>query len=103
MTEELKGIGLDAGHRRVGRPMRQNGISAVRTRSHKVTTDSDHNSKLAPNLLDRDFTAEEPNQKRAGDLSYIWSREGWLYLAVILDLHSRPHWLGCQQSDETQP
>ena len=41
------------------------------------------------NLLERDFTADQPNQKWAGDISYIWTREGWLYLAVILDLHSR--------------
>ncbi len=89
MTEELKEIGLDVGHRRVGRLMRQNGISVIRTRKHKVTTDSDHKFNIAPNLLDWDFTAEEPNQKWAGDISYVWTREGWLYLAVILDLHSR--------------
>ena len=89
MTEELKEIGLDVGHRRVGRLMRQNGISVVRTRKHKVTTDSDHKFNIAPNLLDRDFTADQPNQKWAGDISYVWTREGWLYLAVILDLHSR--------------
>ena len=54
MTEELKEIGLDVGHRRIGRLMRQNGISVVRTRKHKVTTDSDHKFNIAPNLLDRD-------------------------------------------------
>jgi putative transposase len=89
MTEEPKGIGLDVGHRRVGRLMRQNGISVARTRKHQVTTDSDHKFNIAPNLLDRNFTADQPNQKWAGDISYIWTREGWLYLAVILDLHSR--------------
>jgi transposase InsO family protein len=89
MTEELKEIGLDVGHRRVGRLMRQNGISVVRTRKYKVTTDSDHKFNIAPNLVDRDFTADAPNQKWAGDISYVWTREGWLYLAVILDLHSR--------------
>ena len=89
MTEELKEIGLDVGHRRVGRLMRQNGISVVRTRKHKVTTDSDHKFNIAPNLLDRDFKADAPNQKWAGDITYVWTREGWLYLAVILDLHSR--------------
>ncbi len=89
MTEELKEIGLDVGHRRVGRLMRQNGISVVRTRKHKVTTDSDHKFNISPNLLNRDFTAGKPNQKWAGDISYVWTREGWLYLAVILDLHSR--------------
>ena len=89
MTEELKEIGLDVGHRRVGRLMRENGISVVRTRKHKVTTDSDHKFNIAHNLLDRDFMADAPNRKWAGDISYVWTREGWLYLAVILDLHSR--------------
>ena len=89
MTEELKEIGLKVGHRRVGRLMRQNSISVMRTRKHKVTTDSDHKFNIAPNLLDRDFAANQPNQKWAGDISYVWTREGWLYLAVILDLHSR--------------
>lgn len=89
MTEELKEIGLNVGHRRVGRLMRQNGISVVRTRKYKVTTDSNHKFNSAPNLLDRDFAAELPNQKWAGDISDVWTREGWLYLAVILDLHSR--------------
>ena len=77
MTEELKEIGLHIGHRRVGRLMRLNGISVVRTRKHKVTTDSDHKFNIAPNLLDRDFTADAPNQKWAGDISYVWTREGW--------------------------
>ena len=89
MTEELKQIGLDVGHRRVGRLLRQNGISVVRTRKHMVTTDSNHKFNIAPNLLDRNLTANEPNQKWAADISYIWMRQGWLYLAVILDLHSR--------------
>jgi len=89
MTEELKEIGLNIGHCRVGRLMRQNGISVVRTRKHKVATDSDHKFNIAPNLQDRDFAADQPNQKWAGDISYVWTREGWLYLAVILDLHSR--------------
>jgi len=58
-------------------------------RRHKVTTDSDHKFNIAPNLLDRDFKADAPNQKWAADISYVWTREGWVYLAVILDLHSR--------------
>ena len=58
MTEELKEMGLQVGHRRVGRLMRQNGISVVRTRKHKVTTNSNHKFNIAPNLLDRDFTAD---------------------------------------------
>ncbi len=89
MTEELKEIGLNVGHPCVGRLVLQNGISVVRTRKHKVTTDSNHKFNIATNLLDRDFNPDALNQKWAGDINYIWTREGWLYLAVILDLHSR--------------
>jgi len=89
MTEELKELGLDVGHRRVGRLMRQNGISVVRTHKYKVTTDSNHKFNIAPNLLNRNFAADQPNQKWVVDISYIWTREGWLYLAVVLDLYSR--------------
>jgi putative transposase len=91
MTMELKEAGLDVGERRVGRLMKLGGIRPVRTRKHKVTTNSNHNHNLgiAPNLLDGDFAAAAPNQKWAGDIRYIWTHEGWLYLALVLDLHSR--------------
>lgn len=89
MTAELKELGLNVGYRRVGRLMRENGLSAVRTRKYKATTDSNHGLAVAPNLLNRNFIADAPNQKWAGDISYIWTREGWLYLAVMIDLHSR--------------
>ena len=55
----------------MGRLMRQNGILVVRTRNHKFN--------IAPNLLDRNFSADKPNQKWAGDIIYIWTGEGWLY------------------------
>ena len=89
MTEELNGLGLQVGQRRVGRLMRQNGIRIIRSRKFKRTTDSDHAFNIAPNLLQQDFSASAPNQKWAGDITYIWTREGWVYLAVILDLFSR--------------
>ena len=63
MTDDLKEVGVDVGHRRVGRLMRENGIVVERTRKFKTTTDSDHTFNIAPNLLDRDFTADGPNQK----------------------------------------
>ena len=69
--------------------MRENGIKVIRTRKYKATTDSEHTLNIAPNLLDQDFTTDGPNQKWAGDISYIWTSEGWIYLAVILDLYSR--------------
>jgi transposase InsO family protein len=89
MTEELQELGLRVGHHRVGRLMRENGIKTIRTQKYKATTDSNHTFNIAPNLLDQDFSADGPNQKWAGDISYIWTSEGWLYLAVILDLYSR--------------
>lgn len=89
MTEELNELGLRVGQRRVGRLMRQNGIRIIRSRKFKRTTDSDHAFNIAPNLLQQDFSASAPNQKWAGDITYIWSREGWVYLAVIIDLFSR--------------
>ncbi len=91
MTEELQELGFDVGNRRVGRLMRQNGIEAISTRKYKVTTDRNHSFTIAANLLDRDFSAMASNQKWAGDITYIWTSEGWLYLAVILDLYSLLH------------
>ena len=89
MTAELNELGFDVGERRVGRLMKENGIFAVRTKKYKRTTDSNHTIDVAPDLLDQDFSATGPNQKWAGDISYIWTGEGWLYLAVIIDLYSR--------------
>ena len=89
MTKELKEIGLDIGERRIGRLMKLNGIRPVRTRRHKVTTDSRHSLGVAANVLNGDFVANAPNRKWAGDISYIWTNEGWLYLAVVIDLFSR--------------
>ena len=89
MTEELQELGIMVGPRRIGRLMRENGIKTIRTHKFKVTTDSNHGFNIAPNLLYQDFSADGPNQKWGGDISYIWTSEGWLYLAVILDLYSR--------------
>ena len=89
MTEELKELGVRVGQRRVGRLMRQNGIRIIRSRKFKRTTDSDHAFNIAPNVLQQDFAASRPNQKWAGDITYVWTREGWVYLAVIIDLFSR--------------
>src|SRR5690606_28442569 len=77
------------GQRRVGRLMRQNNIQVIRRRKFRRTNDSDHSFNIAPNLLRQDFTASGPNQKWAGDITYVWTREGWVYLAVIMDLFSR--------------
>ena len=66
--------------------MRDNGLQARQKRRFKRTTDSHHAWPVAPNLLDQDFTATGPDKKWGADISYVWTREGWLYLAVVIDL-----------------
>lgn len=89
IQEELRRAGYQCGRHRVARLMRNAGIQAQGRRKFKVTTDSVHQKPVAPNILARNFEATAPNQKWAGDITYIWTAEGWLYLAVILDLFSR--------------
>jgi transposase InsO family protein len=86
---QLEKDGVSCGRHRVARLMRVNGIRAEVQPKFKVTTDSDHQRPVAPNILAREFEAVAPNQKWAGDITYIWTAEGWLYLAVIIDLFSR--------------
>jgi putative transposase len=69
--------------------MRENGLRGRRRRRFRHTTDSNHAMPIAPNTLARNFTAEAPNEVWVTDITYIWTREGWLYLAAILDLYSR--------------
>ena len=71
MTADLQELGVKVGHRRVGRLMRDNGIKIIRTQKYRATTDSNHAFNIAPNLLDQNFSATGPNQKWAGDISYI--------------------------------
>ena len=85
----LKAAGYRIGRKRVARLMRENDIRPRTKRKFKVTTDSRHDHPIAPNLLDRQFTVEAPNTVWLADLSYIWTREGWLYLAVVIDLFAR--------------
>ena len=89
LTRELQDAGLAVGRRRTARLMRENGLRARQPRRFKRTTDSLHAVPVAPNLLDQDFAAERPDEKWGADLSYIWTREGWLYLAVVIDLFAR--------------
>jgi putative transposase len=89
MVHELRDNGLTIGRRRVARLMRENGLRARQKRRFKRTTDSLHAFPIAPNLLDQDFAAAAPNQKWGADISYVWTREGWLYLAVVIDLFAR--------------
>lgn len=81
--------GQRIGEPRVARLMRQAGIRAKTVKQWRATTQSQHRFPVAANTLDRVFTVAEPNRVWAGDLTYVWTLEGWLYLAVLLDLSSR--------------
>jgi transposase InsO family protein len=89
MVRELRLRGFSASKVRVERLMRENGIHARHKRRYKVTTDSKHGLPVAPNLLDRNFTPTAPNQVWTSDITYLWTDEGWLYLAIVLDLFNR--------------
>lgn len=89
VTRELKSSGISVGEKRVGRLMREEGLRAKAASKFKATTNSKHSQPVAANTLNRDFTATAPNQKWVGDITYIWTEEGWLYLAVVIDLFSR--------------
>jgi transposase InsO family protein len=89
MTRELRDDGLPVGRRRTARLMRENGLRARQKRRFTRTTDSLHAWPVASNLLEHDFTAAGPDEKWGADISYIWTKEGWLYLAVVIDLFAR--------------
>jgi len=85
----LRSLGLMCSQNRVARLMHAEGVRAKQTRRFRATTRRNKAHRAAPNVLKRDFAADRPNQKWLADISYIPTREGWLYLAVILDLYSR--------------
>lgn len=89
MHAELRTQGLRCGQKRVARLMRAPGLAARRPRHRPITTQSDPEANASPNLLQRDFSADQPNTKWVADTTSIWTAEGWPYLAVVLDLFSR--------------
>jgi putative transposase len=90
MIDEVRSAGHLCGRQRVARLMRG---AALRARPKRRATPLDRGERalhlVAPNVLDRQFTASAPNQKWVADFTYVWTREGWLYVAVVLDLFSR--------------
>ncbi|MGB4907994.1 MAG: IS3 family transposase [Tabrizicola sp.] len=89
MHRDLVDDGHEIGRHRTARLMRENQLIARQKRRFKRTTDSEHAWPIAPNLVAQDFTADAPDRKWGADISYIWTAEGWLHLAVVLDLFSR--------------
>lgn len=89
MAKALQALGVSCGRCRARTLMRMAGISVKSKKKFKVTTDSKHKMPVADNILDRKFQVLAPNQVWVSDITYIWTMEGWLYLAVIIDLFSR--------------
>lgn len=87
--KEIKALQVPCSRSHIARIMQQQHIWGIHKRKFRVTTDSNHGLPVARNLLDRDFTATRPNEKWTSDITYIRTREGWLYLAVVIDLFSR--------------
>ena len=89
LQDELAKEGLNASRKRVARLMRENGLRAHGKRRYKHTTDSNHPLPVAPNLLKQKFHVTRPDTVWVSDITYLWTQEGWMYLAVIVDLCSR--------------
>ncbi len=87
--QDLIDEGIRCGKNRVARIMREAGIRSRRKKKFKATTNSRHSLPVADNLLDQDFTAETPDSVWVGDITYVATQEGWLYLAVLIDLYTR--------------
>jgi transposase InsO family protein len=86
---ELEARDFQVGRHRVARLMRENGITARFKRPFRRTTDSKHSLAVAENHLSRDFAVDEPDRAWVTDITYLWTAQGWLYLAVVVDLFSR--------------
>ena len=89
IQRDLRELGETVSRRRIGRLMKQTGLVCKTIKKFKVTTNSNHNRTLSPHLLNRQFKVDEPNQVWVGDITYIWTQSGWLYLATVIDLFSR--------------
>ena len=87
--KRLRAISVKCYEKQIAKIMQRNGLKAKTKKKFKVTTDSKRNLKLAPNLLNRNFSSDEMNRVWVGDITYIWTREGWLHLSVVIDLFSR--------------
>jgi putative transposase len=85
----LREKGILTSKKRVARLMSENGIKAKTKKKFKATTNSNHNLPVAGNILNQNFTTSRPDKVWTSDITYIWTSEGWLYLAVVLDLYSR--------------
>ena len=89
IKEVLNALGFPVSRNKTRKLMKEADVKVCHRRKYKVTTNSNHKLPLFDNLVKRDFDVLQPNQVYAGDITYIWTQEGWLYLAVVIDLYSR--------------
>ena len=89
LKKQLAEQDIIVSRRRIGRLMKQAGLVCKTKKKFKATTDSKHNQPVSPNLLKREFCVSQPDRYYVGDITYVWTLEGWLYLAVVIDLFSR--------------
>lgn len=89
LADDLRDAGTPANRKTIAESLQRQGLYARAARKFKATTNSRHSLPVSPNLLEQDFTATAPNQKWVGDITYLWTEEGWLYLATVIDLFSR--------------
>jgi putative transposase len=89
MQKALNALGYPIGRNKAKKLMVEAGVKARYRKKYKVTTNSNHKQPVFENILNRQFVVEKANQAYAGDITYIWTQEGWLYLAVVIDLFSR--------------
>lgn len=89
LTTDLNESGFKIALNTVAASLRRQGLCAKAGRKFKATTNSAHSLPIAPNLLEQDFSCNATNEKWCGDITYLWTDEGWLYLAVVIDLYSR--------------
>ncbi len=89
MKAALNALGYPVSRSKARKLMREAGVQVRHRKKYKVTTDSNHKQPVFDNLLDRQFDVSQPDQVYVSDITHLWTREGWLYLAVVIDLYSR--------------
>lgn len=89
MVKKLRKEGIQIGRYRVRTLMKRLGLTVIQRQAYRVTTQRKHSDAVADNLINQDFNPEKPNQVWAGDVTYLRTHEGWMYLAIVMDLYSR--------------
>jgi putative transposase len=100
LCRALNKLGFVIGETRTKTVMRKLNLVCRQRKPYKSTTNSNHTNGISPNLLDQNFNPEKANQAWSTDITYLPTRQGWVYLAIVMDLHSRDRWLGNEQTHD---